>query len=492
MAALVIDTLELFRYFMHHNGGAPLSSAIFGSPSWPSGKKLPSGEPDGTRKCALLEVPEIFGDLKPSRWTHAIMRLIELLARNPWPSRAASRRPSTTSSRRRSRTTAWGRCSGTLASPRRTWPSRTFASSRTRTCARAPCTSSSRPTSTTTSSSTTATRTSPWSARASTTSAASRRPATRRPSRTVGRRSRRQRRPHPCPRARPRLPRPPPPRSRRGRSRLAPTTWATPTRRQRRPRPPRPRPDFRARKRGRPGRPRWPIARRATWGCSQLPLARARVQVQAVQCPHPDAPRKRRAPATVAATEWRRRRRPAATSPASPASQASAALRGARGGAAPSLTASGAEGSTDSIDHAAACSDYAREVKSLKRRISELEKDNGEHEKLNGELLVKLQRIDDLLRTLPGRAKSAERALVRVRAQTTHHGARRRKERGNEAQHPRHTHARGRGRAAAARGAGSQARRASLQVPASPRRLPPRQGAACELKRRNPLKCQFV
>jgi len=83
MAALVIDALELFRYFLHLNGGAPLSSAIFGSPSWPSGKKLPSGEPDGTRKCALLEVPEIFGDLKPSRWTHMIMRLIELLARNP-------------------------------------------------------------------------------------------------------------------------------------------------------------------------------------------------------------------------------------------------------------------------------------------------------------------------------------------------------------------------------------------------------------------------
>ena len=75
----------------------------------------------------------------------------------------------------------------------------------------------------------------------------------------------------------------------------------------------------------------------------------------------------------------------------SPASQASAVSEEPQESA-----ASGDEGSTESIDYAAACSNYAREVKSLKRRISELEKDNGEHEKLNGELLVKIQRIDDL------------------------------------------------------------------------------------------------
>lgn len=61
----------------------PVSSAILQGPSWPSGKKLPSGEPDGTRVCALLYQHPLFADLGASKWTTMLGKLIEYLARNP-------------------------------------------------------------------------------------------------------------------------------------------------------------------------------------------------------------------------------------------------------------------------------------------------------------------------------------------------------------------------------------------------------------------------
>jgi len=61
----------------------PVASAILQGPSWPSGKKLPSGEPDGTRVCALLYQHPLFADLGASKWTSMLGKLIEYLARNP-------------------------------------------------------------------------------------------------------------------------------------------------------------------------------------------------------------------------------------------------------------------------------------------------------------------------------------------------------------------------------------------------------------------------
>lgn len=61
----------------------PVASAILQGPSWPSGKKLPSGEPDGTRVCALLYPHPLFGDLGAGKWTSMLGKLIEYLARNP-------------------------------------------------------------------------------------------------------------------------------------------------------------------------------------------------------------------------------------------------------------------------------------------------------------------------------------------------------------------------------------------------------------------------
>lgn len=61
----------------------PVASAILQGPSWPSGKKLPSGEPDGTRVCALLYQHPLFADLGAGKWTSMLGKLIEYLARNP-------------------------------------------------------------------------------------------------------------------------------------------------------------------------------------------------------------------------------------------------------------------------------------------------------------------------------------------------------------------------------------------------------------------------
>lgn len=81
---IVEDALvHVFRKLLHDAEGRPMASAILSGPSWPSGKKLPSGEPDGRRRCALIEVPAAFGDIKPGRWTHMLGKLVELLARNP-------------------------------------------------------------------------------------------------------------------------------------------------------------------------------------------------------------------------------------------------------------------------------------------------------------------------------------------------------------------------------------------------------------------------
>jgi len=81
---IVENTLvHFFRKLLHDAEGSPMASAILSGPSWPSGKKLPSGEPDGRRRCALFEVPAAFGDIKPGRWTHMLGKLVELLARNP-------------------------------------------------------------------------------------------------------------------------------------------------------------------------------------------------------------------------------------------------------------------------------------------------------------------------------------------------------------------------------------------------------------------------
>ena len=381
MAALVIDTLELFRYFMHHNGGAPLSSAIFGSPSWPSGKKLPSGEPDGTRKCALLEVPEIFGDLKPSRWTHAIMRLIELLARNPLAIEDRLKTPFNDELKTAIAANRVGpmfRHAGKPSShvaiafellPHKDLRTRTLyfkfkadvydhfilhhrdtdeslVSPRLHDQCRI--------------------------AQAGNSSAKSYGGSALPP------------------------PEAPAPVPTRAPAPAAPTTTTVAEGEESTgtndvgdpdapPSPP-PAPSTSAPKRGRPPSAAPPTGE---WGCSRCRWRERGCKSKRCN-PNPDAPRKRRAPATVAATV-------AAASPScgddaeSPASQASAVSEEPQESA-----ASGDEGSTESIDYAAACSNYAREVKSLKRRISELEKDNGEHEKLNGELLVKIQRIDDL------------------------------------------------------------------------------------------------
>ena len=84
LADYVRDLLDVFREIVHVSGSAsPVASAILGGQTWPSGKKLPSGEPDGTRKGALFEIPDGFPQLKPSQWTRMLGRLIELLSRNP-------------------------------------------------------------------------------------------------------------------------------------------------------------------------------------------------------------------------------------------------------------------------------------------------------------------------------------------------------------------------------------------------------------------------
>ena len=84
LADYVGDLLDVFREIVHVGGsGGPVASAILGGQTWPSGKKLPSGEPDGTRKGALFEIPDGFPELKPSQWTRMLGRLIELLSRNP-------------------------------------------------------------------------------------------------------------------------------------------------------------------------------------------------------------------------------------------------------------------------------------------------------------------------------------------------------------------------------------------------------------------------
>ena len=59
----------------------PVASAILQGPSWP--RKLPSGESDGTRTCALLYPHPAFGDLSAGKWTSMLGKLIEYLARNP-------------------------------------------------------------------------------------------------------------------------------------------------------------------------------------------------------------------------------------------------------------------------------------------------------------------------------------------------------------------------------------------------------------------------
>ena len=84
LVAIVEDVLVFFfRKLLNDAEGCPMASAILSGPSWPSGKKLPSGEPDGRRRCALFEVPAAFGDIKAGRWTHMLGKLVELLARNP-------------------------------------------------------------------------------------------------------------------------------------------------------------------------------------------------------------------------------------------------------------------------------------------------------------------------------------------------------------------------------------------------------------------------
>jgi len=84
LADYVGDLLDVFRNIVHVGGkSSPVASAILGGQTWPSGKKLPSGEPDGTRKGALFEIPDGFPELKPSQWTRMLGRLIELLSRNP-------------------------------------------------------------------------------------------------------------------------------------------------------------------------------------------------------------------------------------------------------------------------------------------------------------------------------------------------------------------------------------------------------------------------
>jgi len=371
MAALVIDTLELFRYFMHHNGGAPLSSAIFGSPSWPSGKKLPSGLPDGTRKCALLEVPEIFDDLKPSRWTHAIMRLVELLARNPSAIESRLKTPfddelkaAIADNRVGPMFRHAGKPASHVAISHDFFPHEDLR-----------------------------TRTMYFKFKAETydhfilhhrdagESVVSPRLHDQCRIAQAGNSSAKSY-------GGPALP---PPEAPTRTSPPAPTAAATgegdeeatgsndvndpdapPTSTAHDAIAQDP-----ARKRGRPGRPRLPIPE-GTWGCSKCRW-RARGCKSKRCCPHPDFVRT--ASQESAETPG---------SPASPASQGSAASEEREGERAESTT-SDAEGSTDSIDHAAACNDYAREVKSLKRRISELEKDNDE-------LVVKLQRIKDLVR----------------------------------------------------------------------------------------------
>ena len=84
LVAIVEDVLVFFfRKLLHDAESCPMASAILSGPSWPSGKKLHSGEPDGRRRCALFEVPAAFGDIKAGRWTHMLGKLVELLARNP-------------------------------------------------------------------------------------------------------------------------------------------------------------------------------------------------------------------------------------------------------------------------------------------------------------------------------------------------------------------------------------------------------------------------
>lgn len=84
LVAIVEDILVcFFRKLLRDAENCPMASAILSGPSWPSGKKLASGEPDGRRRCAFFEVPEAFGDIKAGRWTHMLGKLVELLARNP-------------------------------------------------------------------------------------------------------------------------------------------------------------------------------------------------------------------------------------------------------------------------------------------------------------------------------------------------------------------------------------------------------------------------
>ena len=80
---VVEDIVVHFFSSLIRTQNQPVASAILQGPSWPSGKKLPSGEPDGKRVCALLYPHPLFGDLSPGRWTSMLGKLIEYLARNP-------------------------------------------------------------------------------------------------------------------------------------------------------------------------------------------------------------------------------------------------------------------------------------------------------------------------------------------------------------------------------------------------------------------------
>ena len=381
MSRIVLSTLDLFRFLIHKTGGAPLSSSIFGSPSWPSGNKLPSGEADGTRKCALLEVPEAFGDLKPHRWTHMISRLVELLARNPTAIESRLKTPFTEELK-------------TAIAANRVGPMFRHAGKpasyvaishdllqhedlRTRTlyfkfkadvydhfilhhrdalpflnseygrflvnteCRMAQAGNSSAKSYGGPAVPPPEAPTPPAAPHTAAAAAAASEEAT--DANDVG------------------DPDAPPP-STEGSS-------ATPQQQQ---------PE---RKHGRPGRPRLPQPE-GKWGCSRCRW-RAR-GCKAKRCnPHPDFVK----PAS----------QESGNALDSPASQGSAVSEKREAEEPAESTTSDAEGSTDSVDHAAACNAHAREVKTLKRRICELEKDNKELEKDNGELLVKLQRIKNLV-----------------------------------------------------------------------------------------------
>ena len=83
LAPIAQAAVQLFQAIAR-SAATPVASAIFtGCPARPSGKKLPSGSPDGRHKCALLEIPSGFDWLKIGRWTRALGTIVELLARNP-------------------------------------------------------------------------------------------------------------------------------------------------------------------------------------------------------------------------------------------------------------------------------------------------------------------------------------------------------------------------------------------------------------------------